>query len=137
MEIKTGFTAYDGKYYPNVRTINFFDAEDLRNCRGSFINETKVDPNSFFGGSQTYTTGVYIYKSILDDKKALRIYKDWSNNVFCNIEQHSMDVKMISELNKKQNDIKLTEFPTGLITLNGNTIGSPDVSSQGGSYRLQ
>ena len=123
MEIKTGFTAYDGKYYPNVRTINFLNAEDLRNYRGSFINETKVEPNSFFGGSQSETTGVYIFKSLLDDKKAFRIYKDWSNNVFCNVEQHTMDVKMISNLSEKQKEIELTEFPTGLITLNGNTIG--------------
>lgn len=107
-----------GITYDNIRDIHFENKEDITGNLGKFITETKYEPNTIFGGDNI-TDGVYIYLSKFDNDKALRIYKDWADYQFT---LHD-DSVIVSELQKRQNKIKLTDFPTGIITIENNVIG--------------
>ena len=106
----------EGKIY-DIRNVSLSEKKDLTNI-GKFVTETKRD-NFFFGETEDCEEGVYIYKSNFDPKKAFRIYKDFGNYKYT---YHS-DHRNISKLIDLQKDVKLTEFPTGIITLENSVIG--------------
>lgn len=107
----------------NIRNINYPNPESTFLNFGKFINETTPEPNSFFLGSQTDSEGVYIFKSKYDETKALRIYKDWKDNIIPNPNCHNNDIKLITKLIDKQSNIKLTDLPTGIVTVKDIVIG--------------
>lgn len=120
MEIKKGFVNRDGIAYPKVREIAFTKDNYFGNL-GTLVNETKKEPDLFFGtDSMDFDDrGVYIYKSDYDERKALRIYKSFTEYKF----NGDKDDELVSRLQKLQRRIKLTEFPAGIVTLDGNIIG--------------
>ena len=117
--ITTGFTNKNGEYLDRVREIAFQKDNLLYNL-GKFITETKHESNYFFKEDFIATgVGVYIYQSIDNPNIAYRIYKEFSDYGF----NGYSDDKLIQLLQEKQEKIKLTEFPTGVVTLGGNIIG--------------
>lgn len=116
--IRNEFCDKYGKTY-NIRNINFSEREDLCDKLGYLVAETKREGSYFFDSENALMDGVYIYKTYYDSTKALRIYKDCTNFPYiC----HD-DVKLLVKLQEKQKDIKLTEFPTGIVTLQDKIIG--------------
>lgn len=102
----------------NIRNINLSNKSDLRNI-GEYITESRKDSKNKGVSDDYLISGVYIYKSNYDSKKALRIYKDFVDYKYI---KHD-DAKIVSELQGIQKNIKLTDFPTGIITLEDSVIG--------------
>jgi len=115
--VRTGYQNKEGKYFDKVREISF-EKENLINNLGKFVAETNHEDNYFFK-DDLITHGVYIYQSLTNPNIAYRIYKEFSDYGF----NGYSDDKMIQFLQEKQEKIKLTQFPTGIVTLNGNIIG--------------
>lgn len=104
-----------------VRNINFSQYSELMGNFGEFIIESNSDSNNnpFFSHSFKMNNGVYIFKSKYDSNKALRIYKDFGDYIHTCYK----DDKLIMNLQYFQNDIKLTEFPTGYVSVGNKVIG--------------
>ena len=117
MIIKDNYVDSKGNKY-NIRNINISDISELREL-GKFVAETKREVSGFWTESDNLENGVYIYKSNYDSKKALRIYKDFALYKYI---YHS-DAKDVSKLQEFQSKIKLTEFPTGILTIEDSVIG--------------
>lgn len=117
MTIKDNYVDSKGNKY-NIRNINISDISELREL-GKYVAETKREVSDFWTESDNLENGVYIYKSNYDPKKALRIYKDFALYKYT---YHS-DAKDISKLQEFQNKIKLTQFPTGILTIEDYVIG--------------
>ena len=115
--ITMGYINNKGEFFENIRNIKFQDRKPF--LFGKFYTENKNNNNSSTFSDMDESYGVYIYKSFYDDRKALRIYKDFIN---FQITFHD-DEKLVSELQKRQKNIKLTEFPTGIITIENKIIG--------------
>lgn len=120
MEIKNCYVNQEGKAYPRVREIAFTKNNYFGNL-GTLVNETRKESNPFFAvdAMEFDDRGVYIYKSDYDKSKALRIYKSFMDYKF----NGDNDEELIAKLQKLQRKIKLTEFPAGIVTLDGNIIG--------------
>ena len=102
----------------NIRNINVSQLSELKEL-GKFVTETIREVDEFLSESDNLENGVYIYKSNYNPKKALRIYKDFASYKYI---YHS-DAKEVSKLQEIQDKIKLTEFPTGIITIGDSVIG--------------
>ena len=115
MEIKKGYIDERGTIY-NVRNINYGNLESARCSFGTFINESR---NNKLGYSDDEYHGIYLYKSNYDENKALRIYKDFMHYKYVGY----TDERIVSELQKRQKFVHLTEFPTGIVTIENSVIG--------------
>lgn len=115
MIIKKEFKTNQGKIIP-VRNINFESLSDLRNNIGKFVAESKPEDSSNF---EINEDGVFLFRSLYDKKKGLRIYKDY--NLYKYV--HHDDYTIVSKLQEKQKNIKLSEFPTGILTIENKIIG--------------
>ena len=113
--IKNGFKNYKNDYFDNIREIHFDKFEDLIGNLGSFILETHSNEDLGFA----LNPGIYLYASEFENNKAYRIYKDYANYKYLCY----TDDAFISKLQSIQKNIKLTNFPTGVVTLGGNIIG--------------
>lgn len=104
-----------------VRNINFSQYSELMGNFGEFIIESnsESDNNPFFSHSFKMNNGVYIFKSKYDSNKAFRIYKDFGDYILTCYK----DDKLITNLQYFQDDIKLTEFPTGYVSIGDKVIG--------------
>ena len=111
-EIKNRVVNIKGKEY-TIREISI-DKKELLNI-GNFFAETKREKSEFFGDED----GVYIYQSYLKPNIGYRIYKEFADYGFDGYD----DDKLIARLSEKQKYIKKSNFPTGILTLNGKIIG--------------
>lgn len=113
----------NGIIYENIRNIHFDEYEDLTKGLGTYICETNRDLGNFGDTDSYLNDGVYLYIPNYDKTKALRVYKDifgvCQNYKYTN---HNDDY-IVSELQKRQKNVKLTEFPTGIVTLDKYVIG--------------
>lgn len=117
--IKNGFKNCYGKEFPNIRDVHFEEKKDLMGNLGTYKAETKHTANPFFSSSFDRENGVYIYQTHYDPNIALRIYKDFANYKYL----HHNDELLVSELQNRQKDVKLTEFPTGIVSIENKVIG--------------
>lgn len=97
--------------FNGIVNCNFDNKDDFLKNRGKLISTTMIldEFNS--------VDGIDIYKTIYDPNKALRIYLDFIEG--CS----HYDDKMIMELLKRQEKVKLTDFPTGIVTIKNKVIG--------------
>lgn len=102
-----------------IRNIHFEDVSKIRGNLGKFLYETNRENNPFFDSSNNITEGVYIYQTLYNPKKALRVYKDILDYRFT----HYNDDKLVSEFIKRQPNIKLTELPSGIVTIDKYIVG--------------
>lgn len=109
--IEQGYINRNNEHFENLRHIRLDNMEQFCEYEGKTISSTySVD-------SMNYTSGVRISEASYDPSKALRIYYDYLDG-----SSHS-DERMISTLIDRQKNVKLTEFPTGIITLENKIIG--------------
>ena len=104
--------------FSNVRHIAYKKGELYGNL-GKFVAETKHESNIWFNSDDNLTDGVYIYQTYNNPSIAYRIYKCFADYGFNGYQ----DDLLIHKLQTKQNLIKQTLFPTGVVTLDGNIIG--------------
>jgi hypothetical protein len=114
MEILNSYTNSMGKEFP-IRNIHFSDVINLN----SLLAQSNCSSDIYFMSNCVTERGVWIYASPIDSTRAFRIYKDFQDN---NV-GHFYDLKLISELKLRQPNVKLTEFPTGIITDQSKIIG--------------
>lgn len=115
MQIKDKYIDERGNTY-NIRNINYESLEEARFNFGTFITESKPGKFDSIGDD---LEGIYLYKCNYDSKRALRIYKDY---MYYKHVGHS-DHKIVSELQLRQKNISLTEFSTGIVTVENSVIG--------------
>ena len=114
--IQQGFTNSKGQYFSNIRNIHFNQYSDVFGSFGKHLNESHKDsPNDFDINNE----GVNIYQSKYCENIALKLYKDIGSYKYT---FHDDEV-IISELQKRQKNIKLTKFPTGVITVENKVVG--------------
>lgn len=118
-KIKKGFINVNGKEYSNIRNISFDNIKELNGNLGIFKVETFCSNNDLFGSSFNQQNGVYIYQTYYDKSKALRIYKDFADYRYIFYD----DDKLISILQERQKDVVLTNFPTGIVSIENKIIG--------------
>ena len=115
MIIKDEFKPSGGEII-QIRNVNFESLDDFRENLGkSICISHREDCSNFILNEE----GAYICRSKYDFTKALKIYKDVN---FYKYTSHS-DYKVVSRLQQKQSNVKLTEFPTGILTIEDCVIG--------------
>ena len=102
MQIKDKYIDEIGNVY-NIRNINYESLENARFDFGTFLKESKSNK---FGYNEDEYDGIYLYKSNYDQRKALRIYKDYIHYKYI---RHS-DQKIVSELQLRQKILNLQNF---------------------------
>lgn len=75
-----------------------------------------------FADSLDTGSGFSIYVSSYDDSKIVRLYND-CDPINYKYSDHTDDAKLFAELAAKQKVIKLTEFPSAIITYNDKVVG--------------
>lgn len=124
-KIKNNYIDNNGKEYAQVREINFPTKDSMRKNIGKYICETEREKGLFFSTSAALNEGVYIYQTNYLRSRALRIFKDWAIYYPKIARQYvyRKDPQLIQELKSREKNIKLTEFPTGIVTLEDYIIG--------------
>ena len=117
-QIRLNFINIRGQHFNLVREIAYKKGELYGNV-GKFMSETKTESNLIYGYDSNPHNGVYIYQSYTDDNIGYRIYKAFADYGFNGYN----DDKLIQQLLERSSDIKLTKFPTGVVTLDGRIIG--------------
>lgn len=108
--ILNGFTSEIGETFDNIRDVHFSSPSEILTELGRPIYES----DGFNSPDQ-----VKIYRLPSDSKKALRIDKN-----FLNYQQiYRSDDFLVSALQDRQKDVLLTDFPTGIVTLEDKVIG--------------
>lgn len=114
-EVRNSFTNNKGETFSNIREIAFFKNRNYGGF-GDFICESHKMSMSF---DDDYIDGIYLYRSRIDSNKAYRIDKQYLEPTFTGTGEE----KFISKLQEKQSSIKLSEFPTGVVTMDGIVVG--------------
>lgn len=115
-KIKKGFINSNGKVYDNIRDIHFEKFSDLSGNLGPLVFESsQVKSDNLFADD----THMYIFRSKYDPNIALRIYDDYGSYKYT----YHGDDKLVSELQARQKNIKLTDFPTGIVSIENKVIG--------------
>ena len=114
VQINNHFIDNHGTVFPNVREIAFQSEPNVPTPFGVLKNQSPKRDAAF---PFLALGDVYIYQSNYDFHKALRIYK----NPF-DVDS-AQDVEMIQKLQERQDDVLLTKFPTGIVTLYGWVVG--------------
>lgn len=104
------FTNIKGETFSNVREIAYRQGELFGNL-GKFMSKNNLSSDS--------TPNVYIYQTYHDPNLAYRIYNEFSDYDFNGYD----DDFLIQSLYERSKYIKLTDFPTGVVTLDGKIIG--------------
>lgn len=113
--LERGFKGKNGVLYDNINDVHLTCKNDLFNI-GKFVAESRVNNSSY---SYDDNAGCYVYVDKNNSNRAFRIYKDYADYKYtC----HD-DAKFISELQNRQKNVKLTEFPTGVVSLENYVIG--------------
>lgn len=108
--ILNGFTSELGKTYQNIYDVHFNNPGDILNELGSPVYQS-TNNNSF--------DQVKIYRLPGLADKALRLDKNFLNYRY--LVRH--DDYLVSSLQERQKDVLLTDFPTGIVTIEDKIIG--------------
>jgi len=105
-----GFTNTNGEIFDNIREVHYNNPGEILNELGSPIYQSE-------GGDSP--DQVKIYRLPWYSDRALRLDKNFLNyrHIICH------DDRMISRLQEHQKDVLLTEFPTGIVTIEDKIIG--------------
>lgn len=104
-----------------ISDINLESIRDLGKLGFTMVKETRKDSDGFDYDLGT-TIGKYIYVKNDDPTRGLIIYRDFIECL--NLKNgHNLEADNIAKLQLKQPDIKLTQFPTGTVSIGDVIIG--------------
>lgn len=112
-----GFINRYGEVYDNIRNIAFKLEKNYD--FGTLQDETIRSMAEMFESYDSSQEGVFIYQTDYDPNVALRIFKRFKDPD----EEGILEDRVVSRLQKKQPNVKNTDFPTGVVTLDGRVIG--------------
>lgn len=107
MILNDNFTNIKGKYFEGVKELAF-TKENLYGNIDKFVNE-----------DYNLLNGVYIYKDFNNKNIGYKIYKEFMAYKF----NGYRDDELIYNLIQRSKNIKLTEMPIGVVTIDGKIIG--------------
>jgi len=111
-KIENTYTNGTGITFDGLRVIHVEKLNDLP--QGENLVYTEIDDdNYYFDYESRINDGVMINRSLLDKKKAFRIYKDWPQAWH----YVKRDDNLVYKLQQKQKNVKLTDFPTGIVVV--------------------
>ena len=117
--LQKGFVNRNGKEFKNITNVCLSGDYPFMEF-GKFVHESKDNlATSLADSGFNELGGVYIYMSGYNSKIALRVYKDMFDYKFT----HYRDDELVSKLQNVQKKVKLTDFPTGIISIEGHVIG--------------
>lgn len=103
-----------------IRNINFQSISDLGESNWRFITEShKKSTISFMSGGSDLKESSIIYQDLNNPTRGIRIYGDYADYKYTYYDDHDL----ILSLQKRQPKVKLTEFPTGIVTIEDKIIG--------------
>lgn len=108
----------DGRKYNNVRELVCSKSE-IDNEFDDLVLQTYKQAEEVF--YEYEAEGVYIYRNKVNPNCVYKIYKRYMNPNFIS---HLEDALLIEKCESIKENIKLTSFPTGVITLEGKIIGT-------------
>ena len=118
-KIEKGYTDNNGNYF-NINNV-IFPINNTPYYFGEFTASSHDGENVNFSDDEF---GMQIYRSFENPNIGYKIYKNllfWTDNFFCN--DGVFDARLVAKLQEKQSKIKLTDFPTGVVTINNSVIG--------------
>lgn len=117
--IRKGFKNSNGIIFNDLREVAHTKNSIATNL-GIFITETEYNDEYIeFNPIDSELEGVYIFKDRVKQNVGYRIYKEFSE---CRFDGYKDD-HLVSELIERQKEIKYTDYPTGVVTLDGRIIG--------------
>ena len=116
-KVTVGYTNKKGLYLKDLRVISFPEGKLFGNL-GTLVAESNNNDSIQREYEIDSDIGVYIYQS-RNPNVAYRIYKCFADYGF---NGYGDDI-LIQELTERSNNIKLSKFPTGIITHNNRIIG--------------
>lgn len=116
-KINPTFTNIYGETFSLVREIAYKQGELMG--IGKFVAETKREVNMYFDSLASALSGVNVYQTHGNPNIAYRIYKEFADYGF----NGQDDARLIQNLSERNTNIKLSKFPTGVVTLDGRIIG--------------
>ena len=117
-QIRNSFTNIKGQTFDSVKELSFKKGELFGNL-GRYITESHHEVSDFAYDIYDSHFGVYIYQDYKESNLGYKIYKDFAEYNF----NGYGDDKLIQKLQERQKYIYKTEFPTGVVTLDGKIIG--------------
>lgn len=103
----------NGKDYDGLRTISANKINELPSGK-LLVYSDDFDSNNYYIDTEfKLNDGVIINQSTLDSNRAIRIYKDWPEAWH----YEKKDAELVYKLQQKQKCVKLTDFPTGIVTI--------------------
>lgn len=118
MEIKYEYPSNLGTIIYNVKNIHFDSIKDFNNNIGPLVFETS-NKSRIFLTSKNDLNGSYIYLSKDNHNLAYKVSKSYR---FLD-KNNDQDPPMIAKLNSLKENITLTDFPKGIITIKDIVIG--------------
>ena len=112
MNVNMNYINQNGVKYEGVMEKAF--KKDELSSIGKLVHQTERD-EAIFGKEN----GVYIYQDRDNENLGYRIYDEFADYGFNGYN----DEKLIYELNKRKNNVKLTDFPKGVVTRDGSIVG--------------
>ena len=111
----------DGRFTYNIKNIVLPLNQAPYNFGRYIISTSDVFVDTYSADE----SGMIIYQDEDNSKIGYRIYRDvfFANPNFY-YPYGSLDAKVVSELQKRQSGVKLTDFPLGVITLNNYIVGT-------------
>lgn len=116
-KIYFGFVNRYGEKFDNIRNVAFKLEKNYD--FGTLKDETIRSMATLFESYDSSQEGVFIYQTDYDPNVALRIFKRFKDPD----EEGIVEDRLVSRLQRKQPNVKNTDFPTGVVTLDGRVIG--------------
>lgn len=115
--IKNEYENKGTKY--RIRNLNFANLSELSDCGWKFVTESHNGDGFEFISKYDDKIGTLVYHDQNNPNVGYRIYSDYADYLYTYYD----DYMVVSKLQEKQKDIKLLEFPTGIITVGDKVIG--------------
>lgn len=120
--IQNEYTTGTGKKYC-IRNLHFDNLQELGQCSASWklVHVSHQTSSGDFMGDKylRFSEGALIYQDCHDSSKGIKIYADYADYLYTYYD----DMKFLSLLQERQRAIRLTEFPTGVVTIKDKIIG--------------
>lgn len=112
-KLRKGIIDKYGREYPNILDYHFDKGEGLR--LGKLTNESHFEDVDEYG----FGPGVYVFQDVDMPNIGYRIDREF-NSYLCN---NTRNLSCIESLQKRQENVHLTEFTKGVVTLDNRVVG--------------